>query len=267
MAQVFKVLIVLAGDYPDGKPLDLSYGCLETASRRERAPEKGERLIWFVSWDRYSGLYCATKALADTPENRKAASEAAKGGPDAGTAPGRPTPGVGAGAPAAGTRQASFQTFSAMMSGTRIGDRTITVQGDGNYTFEIKPHPQGAGGYQASYRLKAEHLAQLEQLLKATDWLAKPGAKSDPRIDDAVTYTLAVVRDGHKTEAVCGGDQPGDYAELIRCLERINRQEWLLYQLTAKPGDRSHAIHDIVSELDAIEGKPSTIKPYAPVLD
>jgi len=55
-------------------------------------------------------------------------------------------------------------------------------------------------------------------------------------------------------------------AVLVRFLRRIELQEWLLYQV-AILGERAQTAHEISVELDAVSGKPSTLKPYAPVLD
>ena len=84
---------------------------------------------------------------------------------------------------------------------------------------------------------------------------------------DGTKYSLAIVRNGRKTKTLCYGLQKKAYKDLIQFLDRINRQEWLLYQLIDRAQFRNHPAHDISSELAAILGMPGAVKQYAPVLD
>ena len=69
-AQSFKAVVILAGDGRTDMAEPYNYCYVDTPSRRERAVTKGEQVIWIVRRDNLDQR--AVKALADTPENRKA---------------------------------------------------------------------------------------------------------------------------------------------------------------------------------------------------
>ena len=73
--QTFKILDVLAGDGPKGKTVELAYSIIVFRPPPERLIAKGERVLWVV-WKRGETLV-GVKALADTPENRKAVVDSA----------------------------------------------------------------------------------------------------------------------------------------------------------------------------------------------
>ena len=160
------------------------------------------------------------------------------------------------------------------MTSTWQWNRTITIHGDGTYVFDLQQLKQVPGKrtppdekhYIARYRIQPHHLRRLEELLGATKWLATPG-KYERRMEDGEKYALAIVRRGRKTSTVCYGDQEQAYKDLVRFLRRINRQEWLLYQMTPNAQYRSNPIGQLDGELDAMLGKPGKTAPYAPVLD
>jgi len=70
--QKMAVIEVLAGKPPRARRISLSYSCMSGSP-----VEKGERLIWIVH-RRHDGAWLGTKALADTPENRKAVIDSAQ---------------------------------------------------------------------------------------------------------------------------------------------------------------------------------------------
>ena len=59
-----------------------------------------------------------------------------------------------------------FESLLIEVSGFWPGRRTITIQGDGKYTFDMKD-------YRAAYQLKPEHVRQLRNSWKGTAWLTK----------------------------------------------------------------------------------------------
>jgi hypothetical protein len=164
--------------------------------------------------------------------------------------------------------QPAFDSLSIEVSGFWPGRRTITIQGGGKYAFDMKD-------YRAAYQLKPEHVRQLSELLKATDWLTMAAGRA--MATDVTTYTLTLDRDGRKTKVAAEDIQQGPYKELIRFVRRIERQETLLHQATnpssrlgLRPdplGDQQNvAAHELRSELGASASKP-LVMPYAPVLD
>jgi len=176
---------------------------------------------------------------------------------------------------AKGAGKAAFQTLTLAMTSTWQWNRTITIHGDGTYVFDLQPLKKVPGKahmqpddkhYIARYRIQAAHLRQLEDLLKATKWLTTPG-KVERGLRDGQKYALAIVRGPRKTSTVCYGDQGQAYKDLVRFLRRIDRQEWLLYQMTPNAQYRSNPISQLDGELDAVLGKRGKIAPYAPVLD
>jgi beta-lactamase regulating signal transducer with metallopeptidase domain len=173
---------------------------------------------------------------------------------------------------AKGAGKAAFQTLRVAMTTTWPWNRTITIHGDGTYVFDLQqlpgkaPMERNEKHYIARYRIQAAHLRRLEELLGATKWLAAPG-KVDPRLKDGLKCTLAVVRGGRTISTVCYGDQGQAYKDLVRFLRRINRQEWLLYQMTPDARYRANPIGQLDGELDAMLGKRGKTVPYAPVLD
>ena len=162
----------------------------------------------------------------------------------------------------------SFESLTVNMRGSDGYDRTITIKADGSYEFDMVVwEREGKKKFHANYRLRPEHLRELDALIIATKWLTKPGAFNNPYMKDGTKYRIAVTRAGKTSEAVCYGKQQKEYAELIRFLLRINHQESLLYQATVVHVGRLRAARALSSELDAIQGKPHTRIPYAPVLD
>lgn len=76
--QQFKVLEALCGLSPQDRALELQYVYVDVSYARERAINKAERIIWIVRKLDEKDIWCGTKALPDTPENRKAVVEAVK---------------------------------------------------------------------------------------------------------------------------------------------------------------------------------------------
>jgi len=169
------------------------------------------------------------------------------------------------------TGKASFDTLAVKKTSTWRWDHTLTVRGDGTYVFDLEllgeNHLLSGKHYVARYRLHTEHLRRLEELLRATDWLTKPG-KVDPYLEDGTKYALTLDRGGPKTTTVCYGDQEKAYKDLIQFFRRIDAQEWLLYQMTPDARYRSNPVAQLDNELDAVLGnEPGKTPPYAPVLD
>lgn len=158
-----------------------------------------------------------------------------------------------------------FASVSVACASTDFFNPLITISGDGSYDYQLRRMGRKGEDYAASYRLKPEHLRQLEALLRATDWLTKPGAVDNPYLKDAMKYTITIVRNGREATAVCYGDQPSEYAALIQLFERINRQERLLYNVTIVPNGMRTVVHELESELQDLQSEPYFI--YAPVLD
>jgi len=185
--------------------------------------------------------------------------------------------------PAAATRpakafKASFETLTVEIISTWTWNRTITIKGDGSYTFNphnpqrlkkapvMKPLEMDPNRYVATYRIGPAHLRQLDKLLGATGWLTR-GGKVEPRLKDRTYYALALARGGKTITTACYGDQEQAYTDLVRFLRRISNQEWLLYQLGKDAGYRFKPEHAIGLQLDAAVAKPGTRKPHDPVLD
>ena len=112
--------------------------------------------------------------------------------------------------------QPTFDSLLIEVSGFFPGRRTITIQGDGKYTFDMKDYP-------AAHQLQPEHLRQLEQLLKGTGSLTM--AAGQAMVDDATTYTLTLDREARKAKIAAEDVQQGPYKELIRFIRRIERQQ------------------------------------------
>jgi hypothetical protein len=159
--------------------------------------------------------------------------------------------------------KAAFQSLKIEMSGMWIGQHSLVIQGDGNYTFDLNERRKDFKDHHAAYRLKSEHLRRVEELLKATNWLTmSPG---NMMVTDVTTYKLTLGREGHKTTIVCEHAQEIAYKELIRVIDQIDRQEKLLYEATM-PDRRSFIAHEVKAEIDALAGKPDNM-PYAPIMD
>jgi len=187
------------------------------------------------------------------------------------------------GKPAAATQpakafKASFKTLTVEITSTWTWNRTITVKGDGSYTFHphnsqrlkkapgMKPLEADPNRYVATYRIGPAHLRQLDKLLGATGWLTR-GGKVEPYLKDRTHYALDLTRGGKTITTTCYGDQEQAYADLILFLRRISNQEWLLYQLGKDAGYRFKPAHTIGLQLDAAVAKPGLRKPHDPVLD
>jgi hypothetical protein len=98
-----------------------------------------------------------------------------------------------------------FESLLIEVSGFWPGQRTISIRGDGKYTFDMKD-------YRAAYQLKPEHMRQLSELLKGTDWLTMAAGRA--MADDVTTYTLTLDRDGRKTKVAAEDIQQAPYKEL-----------------------------------------------------
>jgi len=153
--------------------------------------------------------------------------------------------------------EATFDSLTIQMNDHWLGRRSIAIQGDGTYAFDLKD-------YHTTYQLKPEHVRRLEELLKATDWLTMAAERHAP-VTDATTYTLTLERGGRETTVATTDVQENTYKELIRFTRRIERQEVLLRGTTI-PEHRNSVAYELKSELDALAGRP-VVKPYAPVLD
>ncbi len=160
-----------------------------------------------------------------------------------------------------------FESISVVIRGFWVGNRTITIRGDGSYDFELIRSPQLGNhkvNYQTNYRLRPEHLKQLEELLKETDWLAAPG--TGRYATDATQYVLTLVRAGQQKTITCHSvDRSKSYNSLVKFVERINRQEWLLYNANYVPSGMRMVVHELGSELRALQREPNSV--YVPVLD
>ena len=169
--------------------------------------------------------------------------------------------------------KASFESLSVDITSTWAWNRTITIKGDGSYTFDLQQLRKVPGmnrmevnpnRYVATYRIAPAHLRQLEKLIGAAKWLAG-GGKIKHGLMDGTKYTLTVAREGKATTTTCYGDQEQAYADLITFLRGVNRQEWLLYQFSKDAGYRSHPEGAIRSEIDALLSGKGTSTPYAPI--
>ncbi|HUS46985.1 MAG TPA: efflux RND transporter permease subunit, partial [Phycisphaerae bacterium] len=167
-----------------------------------------------------------------------------------------------------------FVKLTAKLDSNWLWNRTITIDGNGVCTYDLEEldvvpgqkHLQPIGNhYVAAHRVNPAHLRQLGGLLKETGWLTKQAGGSVA--DDAMVYQMSVVHEGREAKVVCHGGNEGPYKDLVLFLRRLDRQEWLLYQMAPGAKYSSAPIHQITGELDALLGKPSTIPPYAPVLD
>ena len=163
--------------------------------------------------------------------------------------------------------RADFESISVVIRGFWVGNRSITIRGDGSYDFELIQSPQLGNhkvNYQTNYRLRPEHLKRLEELLKATNWLTASGTGRNAT--DATQYVLNLVRGGqHQTVTCLPIARSKAYDSLIKFIERINRQEWLHYNANYVPRGMRMVVHELESELSALQGEPYSV--YAPVLD
>ena len=87
--------------------------------------------------------------------------------------------------------KAAFDSLLIEVSGFFPGRRTIVIQGDGKYTFDMR-------GLPSADQLKPEHLRQLEELLKGIGWHTMAAGRA--MVDDATTYTLTLDRETRKTK-------------------------------------------------------------------
>ncbi|MHC4716564.1 MAG: hypothetical protein ACYS5V_06315, partial [Planctomycetota bacterium] len=160
----------------------------------------------------------------------------------------------------------AFRALAVTIDSTWLGERIITVRGDGRYEFDLQKRRGRQEWYVADYRLKAQHLRRLVKLLADTAWLTAPGPRNGRPGPDQTKYTLTLEKDGRRVTVICHGEQPKAYEDLIRFLLRIDRQERLLYRATAAKALQLQAAEDLNVELRAVERRP-VVKPYAPVLD
>ncbi|MCX7050180.1 MAG: hypothetical protein NTX50_32430 [Candidatus Sumerlaeota bacterium] len=169
--------------------------------------------------------------------------------------------------------KSSFDSLKVRISSTWAWNRTISIKSDGTYQFDMEQLEKVPGEkfmrpaakhYIAEYRIGPEHQRRLGELLEATQYLAQSG-KSEMTMTDGTKFDLTLMRDGRETKTSCYGDQEERYKALLQFLERVNRQEWLLYQATVKE-ERLAVARDLGNELDALKGKP-VVMPYAPILD
>ena len=159
-----------------------------------------------------------------------------------------------------GKKEKPFTTFSVELTSPELHDRTITFNEDGSYTFRMTELEKVPGKdyfrdskdkYVARHGLASRDLRQLNKLIQETKWLAAPG-KQDERLRDAVRYAMAVVHDGQKGQAVCYGNQEKHYTDLVAFLQKVDRQEWWLYNL--KKGERIF-LYSLSSHLDEVVKK------------
>ena len=170
----------------------------------------------------------------------------------------------------------AFDTFRVAMTSTKPPDRTITIKGDGTFTFKMQTLEKVPGNekrlrrsktpYVARYRLSPGHLRELTQLLKAANWLTLAIPKGSIPAD-STKYAMTLTRSGQQHERIYHErDKPKAYIDLVRFLRRINRQEDLYYAITHTDGSFSPG-HNLSVELDGVMGAKSMSRPYAPVLD
>lgn len=134
--------------------------------------------------------------------------------------------------------------------------RWVVVKGGGEVEFSLRERPGGKAIYTSAFRLGDAHRRELERLLAATEWLAKP-LNDLRKIEDAVELDVALSRGGQTRRLHCYGDPPEPYGPLAVFLLRIHHQEHLLYRLTqGTPDDRLFASREVAQELRSIEGDP-----------
>ena len=183
--------------------------------------------------------------------------------------------GLNAAAWAADREKPPFETLTVSISSTWAWNRTLTIQGDGSYTFQMQALEKVPGEkymqpsktpYVAQYRLSAGHMQELTRLLQATEWLAAP-APVTPRITDGMNYAMTLRRNGRVVQRTCQ-ELPDErtYTALLKFLRRINRQEELLFGTTER-GKGSPFAGGPADELDSLMRPPHPLRPYAPALD
>jgi len=183
--------------------------------------------------------------------------------------------------PAAGSDAEAKAMFDSLEVAVGRGiwwwNRKLTISGDGTYTFELQTLEKVPGGdriqqsrtpHVATYRISAVDMRELNQLLKATDWLGEK-VPEGPGPCDAPEYAMTLLRGGARTvRRVFQGDAWAAYKSVLRFIMRIERQEELLYAVTNIGKPSPTAANDLGNEIEAVtSGAANRIVPYAPVLD
>jgi hypothetical protein len=149
------------------------------------------------------------------------------------------------------TTKADFEELTARVrSNWFTEEHALKVRSNGLAEYSALPRGAKEPAYTAAFRLGGDYLALLEEQLKQTDWLAKP---SKVQADDAAEYTLTLTRQGHQrgAQAVLAGEDV--YRGLLTLLERLRRQEELLYRLTAGTArEREAAAGGITEQIDGL---------------
>ncbi|MBN2684009.1 MAG: HEAT repeat domain-containing protein [Pontiellaceae bacterium] len=172
----------------------------------------------------------------------------------------------------------SDYTLEAKISSTRLWQRgrTITIQSDGTYTFEMQMLRAVPGEdrlvpnedpYVAEYRLSPGDMTELERLIQATDGL-KMEEPIRPPVRDATEYAMTLTLASGQTQRVVSYHQvnPDAYNDLVLFIARIERQEELLYGVLYDENPY-HIADSLMNELDAFMGAPNRLMPIAPALD
>jgi HEAT repeat protein len=163
----------------------------------------------------------------------------------------------------------AFEELSVKFGGMWIHwqDFQFTVRGNGSVAFSMNIGPRDKTKYKTAFKLSDEHLAQLSELLQKTNWLTAPGANVQPGYTDATRIDISLTREDKVQKVWCHDRNAEPYLSLIIFLKRIQRQEYLLYQMTV-PGafGRNSAFNDIYQQIRAEKGEPVSVHPH-PILD
>jgi len=140
--------------------------------------------------------------------------------------------------------------------------RIIKIDGSGKVQLLVES-PPGSTVYTGDCQLSSRHLAELEGLLKQTDWLNAPrGSEKPPAPGGRLSMRLALDRSGRTTNARLGledKDAAKAYQQLHNLLHRLYRQEELYYEATGKarpdPALRQLSIAQRIGwEIDTLRG-------------
>jgi hypothetical protein len=160
--------------------------------------------------------------------------------------------------------QDPIKRISVSISGFFAQRTDITISGNGRGAVTIVDVRGGQSkNYEAKIQLSDQHMQQLKEYLKRTDWLGRP--VDEPRYIHVVWYEFKLVREGRTLRARCHGRSPEPYEALVGFMRRLSAQEGLLYRLI-NPKARLSAWREIAAQLRRIEHGPAIPEPYE-VLD
>lgn len=135
----------------------------------------------------------------------------------------------------------------------------LSIARDGSYAYILeateragKPVP----GASLVERMPQKRLAQLQQLLVATQWLEAPGGEGPAVHTDADRMSIAVTQEAKTRTVILNGARPAPFAALQTFICDLAFQEHLYYRLTYVEEERRSALRDLHGQIESALALP-----------